>query len=71
MIYDEASGEWVPKWGYKGNNKKLDSQWLVEVDDKVQNTSNELIDPRTLGRQERLKLIKKNERQQKKNSKGL
>lgn len=71
MVFDEASGEWVPKWGYKGNNKKLDSQWLVEVDDKVQNTANELIDPRSLNRQERLKLIKKNERQQKKNARVM
>lgn len=70
MVYDEASGEWVPKWGYKGINKKLDSQWLVEVDDKVQGTSDELVDPRTLNRQQRLNLIKKNQRQQKKNLSG-
>ncbi|SMN22077.1 similar to Saccharomyces cerevisiae YOR294W RRS1 Essential protein that binds ribosomal protein L11 [Maudiozyma saulgeensis] len=70
MVFDEASGEWVPKWGYKGANKKLDDQWLVEVDDKVENTDKELIDPRTLNRQERMKLIKKNERQQKKNSRN-
>lgn len=67
MVYDEASGEWVPKWGYKGANKKLDNQWLVEVDEKVENTDKELIDPRTLNRRERMNLIKKNERQQKKN----
>ena len=67
MVYDEASGEWVPKWGYKGINKKLDDQWLVEVDDKHTGTENELIDPRTLSRQERKKLIKRNERQQKRN----
>ncbi|CCC68154.1 hypothetical protein NCAS_0B00700 [Naumovozyma castellii] len=70
MVYDEATGEWVPKWGYKGINKKLDDQWLVEVDDKVQGTADELIDPRTLGRNERKQLIKKNERQQKRNLKG-
>lgn len=70
MVFDEASGEWVPKWGYKGVNKKLDDQWLVEVDEKHENTDKELIDPRTLNRQERLKLIKKNERQQKKNSRA-
>ncbi|CCF56641.1 hypothetical protein KAFR_0B03440 [Kazachstania africana CBS 2517] len=70
MVYDEASGEWAPKWGYKGINKKLDDQWLVEVDDKVKGTENELVDPRTLNRQERKKLIKKNERQQKKNLAG-
>lgn len=66
-VFDEATGEWVNKWGYKGINKKLDDQWLVEVDDDVKGTANELIDPRALSRQERKRLIKKNERQQKKN----
>ncbi|SCW01176.1 LAFE_0D06766g1_1 [Lachancea fermentati] len=67
MVYDEEAGEWVPKWGYKGANKKLDDQWLVEVDDNVKNTENELIDPRTLSRAERKKLVKKNELQHKRN----
>lgn len=67
MVYDEATGEWVPKWGYKGKNKELDNQWLVEVDDKVKNTEDELIDPRQLARAERKKLIKKNLAQQKRN----
>ena len=59
MVYDEDTGEWVPKWGYKGKNKLIDDQWLVEVDDKVKNTEDELIDPRTLKRAERKKLIKR------------
>lgn len=54
-------------WGYKGKNKLIDDQWLVEVDDKVKNTEDELIDPRTLKRAERKKLIKKNELQHKRN----
>lgn len=66
-VYDEATGEWVAKWGYKGANKTLDDQWLVEVDDKVKNTEDELVDPRTLNRRQRKELVKKNERQQKKN----
>ncbi|CEP60634.1 ribosome biogenesis protein RRS1 LALA0_S01e15456g [Lachancea lanzarotensis] len=70
MVYDEASGEWVPKWGYKGANKKLDSQWLVEVDDAPKKSGDELIDPRNLSRAERKKLVKKNELQQKRNLKG-
>lgn len=69
MMYDEATGEWVPKWGYKGNNKKLDSQWLVEIDEKVKGTEDELIDPRKLARDERKRLIKKNLAQQKRNMK--
>lgn len=67
MVYDEDKGEWVPKWGYKGKNKDLDNQWLVEVEDKVKGTPDELIDPRTLKRAERKKLIKKNEMQHKRN----
>ncbi len=33
MVYDEESGEWVPKWGYKGVNKKGEGEWLVELPD--------------------------------------
>ncbi|GAB7359318.1 hypothetical protein MBLNU230_g5969t1 [Neophaeotheca triangularis] len=33
MVYDEAKGDWVPKWGYKGK-KTEDEDWLVEVDEK-------------------------------------
>ncbi|ODQ82242.1 hypothetical protein BABINDRAFT_55706 [Babjeviella inositovora NRRL Y-12698] len=70
LVYDEASGKWAPKWGYNGINKQLDNQWLVEVDDKVKNTDKEMIDPRTLGRMERKKLVKKNELQHKRNLKN-
>lgn len=70
MVFDEEKQEWVPKWGYKGKNKDLDSQWLVEVQHKVKNTEQELIDPRTLARADRKKLIKKNELQHKRNVKN-
>lgn len=70
MVYDEASGEWVPKWGYKGKNKSIDDQWLVELDDKKKGTEEELIDPRSLNRAERKDLVKKNQKQQKKNLKN-
>jgi regulator of ribosome biosynthesis len=70
LVFDEATGKWVPKWGYKGKNKELDSQWLVEVDDKdIKKTGDELVDPRKLARAERVKLVKKNQRQQEKNAK--
>ena len=71
LVYHEEKGEWVPKWGYKGNNKSLDDQWLVELDDKPKKRSRDdgvdLVDPRTLARAERKKLIKKNELQHKRN----
>lgn len=31
MVFDEQSQEWVPRWGYKGKNKQLEDQWIVEV----------------------------------------
>ena len=34
LVYDEAKGDWVPKYGYKGKNTDADGDWLVEVDDK-------------------------------------
>lgn len=71
LVYDEETGEWVPKWGYKGKNKSLDDQWLVELDDKPKkrdrDDGDDLIDPRTLARAERKRLIKKNELQHKRN----
>lgn len=69
LVYDEEAQEWAPKWGYGGKNKQLDDQWLVEVDDKVKDTTDELIDPRSLSRLDRKKLIKKNELQHKRNLK--
>ncbi|KAI5810238.1 ribosome biogenesis regulatory protein-domain-containing protein [Peziza echinospora] len=70
MVYDEATGEWVPKWGYKGKNKAEENQWLVEVNDKKATKPGQDADnPRALSRQERMDRIKKNERQEKKNIK--
>lgn len=31
LVFDEETQEWVPKWGYKGKNKQLENQWIVEV----------------------------------------
>ena len=36
LIFDEAKGDWVPKYGYKGKNKDADGDWLVEVDEKAE-----------------------------------
>ena len=34
LVYDEAKGDWVPKYGYKGKKTDDGGDWLVEVDDK-------------------------------------
>lgn len=78
LVYDEEAGKWVPKWGYGGINKKLDDQWLVEVDEtkdartgkkRKSAADDELKDPRALNRQDRKKLVKKNQLQQERNAK--
>jgi regulator of ribosome biosynthesis len=66
-VYDEEKQEWVPKWGYKGKNKEVEDQWLVEVDDKKTTADGEEANPRKLSREERKRNIKLNERQEKKN----
>ena len=67
LVFDEATKEWVPKWGYKGANKGVENDWLVEVDDKQEDKDK---NPRGLSRAERVERIKKNERQQKKNERN-
>lgn len=69
LVFDDATQQWVPKWGYKGKNKELDSQWLVEVDEQKEKSTGDLIDPRTLSREERKKLVKKNQLQKERNAK--
>lgn len=36
LAYDEAKGDWVPKYGYKGKKGDENADWLVEVDDKAE-----------------------------------
>ena len=31
LVFDEEKQDWVPKWGYKGQNKQAEDQWIVEV----------------------------------------
>ncbi|KAI9728996.1 MAG: Rhodanese- sulfurtransferase [Chrysothrix sp. TS-e1954] len=67
MVYDEEKGEWVPKYGYKGANKKGEEEWLVEVDEKKERERLKEGkglggDPRTEKRKERVERIRRNER---------
>lgn len=36
LVFDEAKGDWMPKYGYKGKNRDADEDWLVEVDEKAE-----------------------------------
>lgn len=67
MQYDEATGEWVPKWGYKGANKAGENDWIVEVDMKKERERKEGTTQQGDGRRERKEKVKRNERLQRAN----
>ncbi|KAL9113730.1 MAG: hypothetical protein Q9227_002175 [Pyrenula ochraceoflavens] len=72
LVYDEESGEWVPRWGYKGKNKQGEGDWLVELDDKAQKKERNLGEGKTVrgeGRRERMERVKRNERKMRANEK--
>lgn len=67
MQYDEATGEWVPKWGYKGANKAGENDWIVEVDEKKERERKEGTERQGDGRRERKEKVRRNERMQRAN----
>ncbi|KAF2876483.1 ribosome biogenesis regulatory protein-domain-containing protein [Massariosphaeria phaeospora] len=69
-VYNEESGEWVPKWGYKGKNKDAENEWLVEVDAKKERETGEAHDQRSDGRKERKEKVRRNERKQRANERN-
>jgi hypothetical protein len=61
-VYDEETGEWVPKWGYKGANKKGENEWLVELPDRPDTQQDEDVqNPRLALKKERKARISANE----------
>jgi regulator of ribosome biosynthesis len=70
LVYDEDKGEWVPKWGYKGNNKKGEDAWIVEVDPKKEMERKEGTERQNDGRRERKLKMVRNERLQRKNERN-
>lgn len=70
MLYDEAKGEWVPKWGYKGRNKEGEGEWIVEVDEKKEKEvvgRGDESGVRGEGRRERVERVRRNERKERAN----
>jgi regulator of ribosome biosynthesis len=71
LVYDEATGDWVPRWGYKGKNKASDSEWLVEVDEKEWNKEEKMTSEgktiRNEGRRERMEKLRRNDRKMRAN----
>ena len=67
LVYNEEKGEWVPKYGYKGNNKSGEEDWLVEVDDKAEAMTGVAGDARREKRAERKERVRRQERRMKAN----
>ncbi|OJT05386.1 Ribosome biogenesis regulatory protein -like protein [Trametes pubescens] len=62
-IWDEEKQEWVDRWGWKGVNKKEETQWLTEVRANADVDH----DPSKAARDARKERVAKNERQHKQN----
>eukprot|EP00126_Sphaerothecum_destruens_P001683 Sdes_comp15093_c0_seq1m3889 len=62
MVYDEAQGEYKPRFGYQGINQN-DKPWLVPLSDQ----ENPLADPYEKMKVEKKARIEKNEKQRKRN----
>ena len=68
LKFNEETGEWERKWGFRGLNKKEDTQWLVEVDPREE--ERRLRDGTSVrgdGKRERRQRVKKNQKQMLKN----
>ncbi|CRK35169.1 hypothetical protein BN1708_006669 [Verticillium longisporum] len=68
LAFDEDTGEWARKWGYKGLNKKGENDWLVEVDPATEAQRKAGTEIRGDGRRERKEKVRRNERKQRKNA---
>lgn len=67
LQYNEETGEWERKWGYKGANKAGENDWIVEVDEKKERERKEGTERQGDGRRERKEKIRRNERLQRAN----
>ncbi|KAI8878891.1 RRS1-domain-containing protein [Backusella circina FSU 941] len=66
MVFDEDSGEYKPRWGYKGSvgdKDKLDPDWLIEVP----NTADPMEDQYEKKRAEKKGRVEKNAKRQRRN----
>lgn len=69
-VYDEETGEWVPRWGYKGANKKTENEWLVELPTNANDDdeTREHVNPVKAMKKDRRERIAANDARQRKNA---
>ncbi|PHH82607.1 hypothetical protein CDD82_5451 [Ophiocordyceps australis] len=70
LVYDDESGQWRRKWGYKGLNKKGENDWLVEVDPQKEMQRKQGTTTRGDARRDRKERIKRNERKMRSNQRN-
>jgi regulator of ribosome biosynthesis len=71
LKYNEETGDWERRWGYKGTNKAAETDWLVEVDPRKEAERKEGTTVRGDARRERKERVKRNERRMRKNERGI
>ena len=81
LVFDEETGEWRKRYGFgakgrgpatmedaEGKRKKVQDDWLVEVDSKAERAeANGEAEPRSLKREERKEMMKRQARRERKN----
>ncbi|KAF9347211.1 Rhodanese- sulfurtransferase [Mortierella sp. NVP85] len=63
MVFDEASGDYKPRWGYKGINDDGTKDWIIEVP----TGSNPMEDQYELRREAKKERVEKNEKRRQRN----
>lgn len=75
LVWDESRGEWVKKWGWKGDvvardraEGRVPQDWVVEVDAKKEEKLKDGETVRGAGRRERKERARRNERKERSNA---
>lgn len=74
-VFNEETGQWEKKWGYKGkkDGDAVQGDWLVELDDKQVRTEKGLGDGKTIrneGKREKMERMRRQDRRERKNVRG-
>jgi regulator of ribosome biosynthesis len=68
--FNEETGEWEKKWGYKGRGMREGQEWLVEVDDKAKKVEEEGRSVRSEPKRDRMERMRRLERKSRKEGRG-
>ena len=62
--YNEETGEWTPKWGYKGRKQDHGTDWIVEVDERKEKELEDGETVRGQGRRDKKEHIRRDAQKQ-------